>query len=424
LATVREWLVQNPYAIGLNIQYMWTMYETAPQTFNFSGTFGQWLDALAAWSYGGDDAIDSRQFYLIAELSAQTFVSRQSAIPLYYIPNNYSWFVERDNDSLYATWQIGTGAPGIYNGCVIDLIGEDPGASRVMKPHWQDINFSRPYGAAIKQLAQDFANHSQGHRLVAMVSGELALDPEQEVGEIWQHKLGGHWGNIANQTAMIALSNALPGDTCYRTDTSSVWMLKSGGSYSVASDWLDSTVPANLSAMLSWQSLRTYRDAFTAPFRPWAAGIGESMAMSRALEILPQIFVVVRSANATRFEDTYGSRLYHYGTGTPDIRAGYTSGNFRAQLRIKLASVSQVTVGETQNNSWWSPFDGTQETISATFDRIQYVGCQYFSMYWTTTPDGVTREQWQTNVLAELSRRGGVNSFLNTAIPSGYVVEE
>jgi hypothetical protein len=44
------------------------------------------------------------------------------------------------------------------------------------------------------------------------------------------------YGTVANEAAMVALSAATPGSTCYRSDTTSIWMLKVSP-YNSAGNW-------------------------------------------------------------------------------------------------------------------------------------------------------------------------------------------
>jgi hypothetical protein len=55
---------------------------------------------------------------------------------------------------------------------------------------------------------------------------------------------GGYLGEVADETAMIALSNAVAGDEVYRTDTGTYWKLREAP-YSTASNWdeLSPTAP-------------------------------------------------------------------------------------------------------------------------------------------------------------------------------------
>lgn len=47
-----------------------------------------------------------------------------------------------------------------------------------------------------------------------------------------------HFGTVANEAAMVALSLAVPGASCTRTDTGTVWILATG-TYATAGNWRD-----------------------------------------------------------------------------------------------------------------------------------------------------------------------------------------
>jgi hypothetical protein len=135
------------------------------------------------------------------------------------------------------------------------------------------------------------------------------------------------YGTVANEAAMVALSAATPGSTCYRSDTTSIWMLKVAP-YSSAGNW------HNLSAATGVQNGLTPASTTLAPCVD-----AVNAALNPAVRSESASFTITKSVHANRVTHcTSGSAT----NATWNIDATMVAGDYGRIIQTGSGAVTIV----------------------------------------------------------------------------------
>jgi hypothetical protein len=148
---------------------------------------------------------------------------------------------------------------------------------------------------------------------------------------------GGYLGSVASEAAMVALSAAVAGDECYRSDTGTYWKLRVAP-YSSAGNW-DELAPAV-------EDIRTFSFSGAGNYYLVAgAGAVLSYLLDTSVSSTPGITAYDNSAPSGptvhgNINTTAGSNLTHT-IGTPNVGAPFAAG---LTLTITGGNIGRVIV--------------------------------------------------------------------------------
>jgi hypothetical protein len=165
-----------------------------------------------------------------------------------------------------------------------------------------------------------------------------------------------HLGTVADQAAMVALSSAIPGSQCTRTDTGTIWIL-SASPYSNASNWKDtsSTGASYVQNALTpaSASLSPSVDAVVGALYPTPRTETAGFSLTNTLHANRDTFYNSASPGNATFASGHGMTVGASGVVT-QIGAGAVTAVQGSGATLVLSPVVGASAVTSADGDWWA----------------------------------------------------------------------